>query len=102
MLCVIKLNGNCEFFDEEKMIGGLQCVLEKCLVSVDVIELVISIIKFKLCVIGECEVLSKLIGNLVMEQLKVLDKVVYICFVFVYCSFEDVCEFGEEIVKLQD
>ena len=41
-------------------------------------------------------------GNLVMEQLKVLDKVAYIRFASVYRSFEDVREFGEEIAKLQD
>ncbi len=40
---------------------------------------------------------SKMIGNLVMEQLKKLDKVAYIRFASVYRSFEDIKEFGEEI-----
>ncbi|BCK16729.1 Transcriptional repressor NrdR [Vibrio cholerae] len=72
---VIKSNGNREPFDEEKMIGGLQRALEKRPVSADAIELAISTIKSKLRATGEREVPSKLIGNLVMEQLKVLDKV---------------------------
>ncbi len=99
---VIKSNGNRESFDEEKMIGGLQRALEKRPVSADAIELAISTIKSKLRATGEREVPSKLIGNLVMEQLKVLDKVAYIRFASVYRSFEDVREFGEEIAKLQD
>ncbi len=99
---VIKSNGNREPFDEEKMIGGLQRALEKRPVSADAIELAICTIKSKLRATGEREVPSKLIGNLVMEQLKVLDKVAYIRFASVYRSFEDVREFGEEIAKLQD
>ncbi|MGK3605702.1 ATP cone domain-containing protein, partial [Klebsiella variicola] len=47
-------------------------------------------------------VASKMIGNLVMEQLKKLDKVAYIRFASVYRSFEDIKEFGEEIARLQD
>lgn len=51
---------------------------------------------------GEREVPSKMIGNLVMEQLKKLDKVAYIRFASVYRSFEDIKEFGEEIARLED
>ncbi len=43
-----------------------------------------------------------MVGNLVMEALKRLDKVAYIRFASVYRSFEDVREFGEEIARLQD
>ncbi|MCA2018129.1 transcriptional regulator NrdR [Vibrio tritonius] len=99
---VIKSNGNREPFDENKMVGGLQRALEKRPVSADSIELAISTIKSKLRATGEREVPSKLIGNLVMEQLKELDKVAYIRFASVYRSFEDVREFGEEIAKLED
>lgn len=48
------------------------------------------------------EVASKMIGNLVMDELKKLDKVAYIRFASVYRSFEDIREFGEEIARLQD
>ncbi len=84
------------------MIGGLQRALKKRPVSADAIELAISTIKSKLRATGEREVPSKLIGNLVMEQLIVMDKVAYIRFASVYRSFEDVREFGEEIAKPQD
>ena len=49
---------------------------------------------------GEREVASKMIGNLVMEQLKKLDKVAYIRFASVYRSFKDINTFMEELTKL--
>ncbi|WED21290.1 transcriptional regulator NrdR [Vibrio sp. JC009] len=99
---VIKSNGNREPFNEDKMVGGIQRALEKRPVSADSIELAISNIKSKLRATGEREVPSEMIGNLVMDQLKELDKVAYIRFASVYRSFEDIREFGEEIAKLED
>ncbi|MGP8306448.1 transcriptional regulator NrdR [Vibrio sp. YIC-376] len=99
---VIKSNGNREPFDEDKMVGGIQRALEKRPVSADAIELAISMIKSQLRATGEREVPSQMIGNLVMDQLKELDKVAYIRFASVYRSFEDIREFGEEIARLED
>lgn len=99
---VIKSNGNREPFDEDKMVGGIQRALEKRPVSADAIELAISMIKSQLRATGEREVPSEMIGNLVMDQLKELDKVAYIRFASVYRSFEDIREFGEEIARLED
>ncbi|EMN7268946.1 TPA: transcriptional regulator NrdR [Vibrio parahaemolyticus] len=99
---VIKSNGNREPFDEDKMVGGMQRALEKRPVSADSIELAISMIKSQLRATGEREVPSQMIGNLVMDQLKELDKVAYIRFASVYRSFEDIREFGEEIARLED
>ncbi|MDG2609884.1 transcriptional regulator NrdR [Vibrio parahaemolyticus] len=99
---VIKSNGNREPFDEDKMVGGIQRALEKRPVSADSIELAISMIKSQLRATGEREVPSEMIGNLVMDQLKELDKVAYIRFASAYRSFEDIREFGEEIARLED
>ena len=99
---VVKSNGNREPFDEDKMVGGLQRALEKRPVSADSVDVAISMIKSRLRATGEREVPSEMIGNLVMEQLKDLDKVAYIRFASVYRSFEDIKEFGEEIAKLED
>ncbi|CAH0526693.1 transcriptional regulator NrdR [Vibrio hippocampi] len=98
---VIKSNGNREPFDKDKMVGGIQRALEKRPVSADSIELAISHIESQLRATGEREVPSEMIGNLVMNQLKELDKVAYIRFASVYRSFEDIREFGEEIAKLE-
>lgn len=99
---VIKSNGNREPFNEDKMVGGIQRALEKRPVSADAMELAISQIKSKLRATGEREVPSEMIGNLVMAQLRELDKVAYIRFASVYRSFEHIKEFGEEIAKLED
>ncbi|NVD07334.1 transcriptional regulator NrdR [Vibrio sp. JPW-9-11-11] len=99
---VIKSNGNREPFNEDKMVGGLQRALEKRPVSADAVDVAISLIKSQLRATGEREVPSEMIGNLVMDQLKELDKVAYIRFASVYRSFEDIREFGEEIARLED
>ncbi|WP_038174036.1 MULTISPECIES: transcriptional regulator NrdR [Vibrio] len=99
---VIKSNGNREPFNEDKMVGGLQRALEKRPVSADAVDVAISMIKSQLRATGEREVSSEMIGNLVMDQLKELDKVAYIRFASVYRSFEDIREFGEEIARLED
>lgn len=98
---VIKSNGNREPFNEDKLSGGLHRSLEKRPVSADAIELAINTIKSQLRATGEREVSTEMIGNLVMDQLKELDKVAYIRFASVYRSFEDIREFGEEIARLE-
>ena len=80
---VIKSNGNREPFDEDKMVGGIQRALEKRPVSADSIELAISMIKSQLRATGEREVPSEMIGNLVMDQLKELDKVAYLSLIHI-------------------
>lgn len=45
MLCVIKSNDVCEFFNEDKLCSGMLRVLEKRLVSVDDVEMVLNYIK---------------------------------------------------------
>ncbi len=90
---VVKSNGNREPFNEDKMVGGFQRALEKRPVSADSVELAISMIKSQLRATGEREVPSEMIGNLVMDQLKELDKVAYIRFASVYRSFEDIRDF---------
>ena len=98
---VIKSNGSREPFIEDKLRGGIQRALEKRPVGMEAVEEAINRIESKLRATGEREVDAKLIGNLVMEELKGLDKVAYIRFASVYRSFEDIREFGEEIARLE-
>ena len=98
---VIKRNGVREPFNEDKLRNGIQRALEKRPVSTELIEQSINRIKSNLRATGEREIMSKIIGNLVMEELKQLDKVAYIRFASVYRSFEDIREFGEEIARLE-
>lgn len=99
---VVKSNGVREPFNEEKLRSGMLKALEKCPVNSDDVEMAISQIKSQLRATGEREVETKMVGNLVMDALKRLDKVAYIRFASVYRSFEDVREFGEEIARLQE
>ena len=98
---VIKSNGVREPFNEDKLRNGIQRALEKRPVSTELIEQSINRIKSNLRATGEREIMTKIIGNLVMEELKQLDKVAYIRFASVYRSFEDIREFGEEIARLE-
>ncbi|RKF18568.1 transcriptional regulator NrdR [Alginatibacterium sediminis] len=98
---VIKGNGTREPFNEDKLRAGMERALEKRPVGTDAIEQSINKITSQLRATGERELDASLIGNLVMEQLKALDKVAYVRFASVYRSFEDIREFGEEIAKLE-
>jgi len=97
---IIKTTGSREPFNEDKLRSGINRALERRPVGVDEIENSLHQIKAKLRATGEREVLSTLVGNLVMDELKRLDKVAYIRFASVYRAFEDVEEFGKEIAKL--
>ena len=99
---VIKSDGAREPFNEEKLRNGLLRSLEKRPVSLEAMEQLLNRVKSELRATGEREISSNTIGNLVMEQLKSLDKVAYIRFASVYRSFKDIREFGEEIARLDD
>ena len=99
---IIKNDGSREPFNEDKMRNGLVRALEKRPVSVEQVELSINKVKSQLRATGEREVSSELLGNIIMEHLKELDKVAYVRFASVYRSFEDIREFGEEIARLDD
>jgi len=97
---IIKRDGSREPFNEDKMISGLNRALEKRPVSTEQVELAIDKLKSELRATGEREVSSELLGNLIMSQLKELDKVAYLRFASVYLSFEDISEFADEITRL--
>ncbi len=99
---VVKRDGKREPFDEEKLRAGMLRALEKRPVSTEKVEQSVNKIKSALRATGERELSSEMVGNLIMVELKELDKVAYVRFASVYRSFEDIKEFGEEIAKLGD
>ncbi|MFP3019503.1 MAG: transcriptional regulator NrdR [Arsenophonus sp.] len=99
---VVKRDDIRELFDEHKLRRGMQKALEKRPVSSNNLETAINNIKSQLRAVGEKEIPAKMIGKIVMEELKKMDKIAYIRFASVYYSFEDICEFGKEIANLQD
>ena len=97
---LIKSDGSREPFNEAKLLVGINIALEKRPVSIEAVESAVNKLKSTLRATGEREVPTKMVGELVMDLLKGLDKVAYIRFASVYRAFEDVKEFGEEIAKL--
>ncbi|RCU45235.1 MULTISPECIES: transcriptional regulator NrdR [Corallincola] len=97
---LIKRDGSREPFNEDKLRSGLLRAVEKRPVGVDQLEQTVADIKSSLRATGEREVGSKMVGELVMEALKKLDKVAYIRFASVYLSFETIGEFEDVIAKL--
>ncbi|MGB5247964.1 MAG: transcriptional regulator NrdR [Woeseia sp.] len=99
---LVKSDGRREPFDEEKMRSSMLRSLEKRPVSSERLEEAVGRLVHKLRTMGEREVGSRLVGELVMEELRELDEVAYVRFASVYRSFQDVTEFQEEIKKLQE
>ena len=97
---IIKRDGSREPFNEDKMLSGLTRALEKRPVSMEQIELAVNKLKSQMRATGEREISSGMLGDLIMEQLKSLDKVAYLRFASVYLSFEDISEFADEITRL--
>jgi transcriptional repressor NrdR len=98
---LIKQKGAREPFNEEKLRSGMLKALEKRPVSVEKIDEAISHISHKLRASGEREVPSKMVGELVMEELRKLDEVAYVRFASVYRSFKDLNEFREAIDSIE-
>ena len=98
---VIKRDGTRVPFDEGKLRAGIHRALEKRPVSSDRVESALSKIKHYIIASGEREVRSRIIGERVMEALRILDQVAYVRFASVYRSFQDVNAFREEIERLE-
>ncbi len=99
---VIKRNGEREAFCEHKFRDGICRALQKRPVAQDMIESLIIQIMQEIHAKGECEVDSKVIGELVMSKLSHLDQVAYVRFASVYRKFEDVEAFKHEIKRLKE
>jgi transcriptional repressor NrdR len=98
---LIKSDGSREPFNQEKLASGLLKALEKRPVNMEQVEAAIDHIKHNLRVTGEREVPSRIVGELVMNELKALDPVAFVRFASVYRSFQDVSEFRVEIDRLE-
>ena len=97
---LVKRDGSRAPFDEAKLRNGMLRALEKRPVSIEQIETSVSHIKHKLRAMGEREIKSLIVGEMVMEALKELDEVAYIRFASVYRHFQDLDQFREEIDRL--
>ncbi|TIC85161.1 transcriptional regulator NrdR [Crenobacter intestini] len=102
---VVKAGGHRAEFDVDKVRTSFLRALHKRPVPTTLVDAAIDRICQKLLQLGEREVDSRAIGEMVMNELAKLDKVAYVRFASVYRSFQDVSEFSaavREIEKNQD
>ena len=92
---VVKKNGLRVEFDREKLSASLWLALRKRPVTVEAVDASIARIEEKLLSLGEREIPSEKIGEMVMQELKKIDKVAYVRFASVYRNFEDVDAFSD-------
>jgi transcriptional repressor NrdR len=90
---VVKKDGRRTEYERAKLLASLKLALRKRPVSTEQIDSAIERIEEKLLNLGIREIQSPRIGELVMRELKKLDKVAYVRFASVYRSFEDIDEF---------
>jgi transcriptional repressor NrdR len=97
MPAVVKKDGSRSEFDRSKIRASMLLALRKRPVSTDQVDAALARIEEKLLATAANEVPSAKIGEMVMRELKKLDKVAYVRFASVYRSFEGVDEFSRLI-----
>lgn len=98
---IIKKSGAVQPFDEQKLRRALTLPLQKRPVSLDEVETMISRIKKRLTSMGEREIDSAKLGELVMSELRRVDAVAYVRFASVYLDFSDLSAFEKSIDELR-
>jgi len=98
---VIKKDGRREHFNREKIKTGGMKACEKRPISMEKIEQLVDKVEVDLRRMGKMEIESKVIGRLVVRELKKLDKIAYIRFASVYREFNDIESFENELKKLK-
>lgn len=94
---VVKQNGTRSEFDAEKLRTSFKRALHKRPVSTEMVDAAIDRVTHALYALGEREVGSRYVGEMVMQELLKLDKVAYIRFASVYKSFQDVGDFADAV-----
>jgi transcriptional repressor NrdR len=97
---VVKKDGRRERFDRQKVLAGLLKACEKRPVSMVQLESIADQAEMMVQDSSEREVPTRAMGELIMKELKNLDKVAYVRFASVYLDFKDVPEFMNELKEL--
>ena len=97
LLSVIKKGGDAEPFDRDKIKRGLAKACWKRPITEEEIELTVSSLEAELYGNYESEVPSRVLGERLMELLRVLDQVAFVRFASVYREFKDVRDFVDEL-----
>lgn len=98
---IVKKDGRRIEYERGKLLGSMNLALRKRPVSTEQIDSAVERIEEKLLGLGAREIPSSRIGELVMRELKKLDKVAYVRFASVYRSFEDVDDFKSVVDEIR-
>ena len=99
-LIVIKKDNNRETYDREKIERGILRACHKRPISAEAINEVVDDVEKEIYELEEREIMSSVIGELIMNKLKDLDPVAYVRFASVYREFKDVNTFMDELKKV--
>ncbi|MCL5778564.1 transcriptional regulator NrdR [Limibaculum sp. FT325] len=100
-LVVIKKNGRREDFDRDKLARSIRIALQKRPIEPERIEQMISGIVRRLESMGDTDIPSDTIGEIVMEALSRIDTVAYVRFASVYKNFQEVADFEDFVSELR-
>jgi transcriptional repressor NrdR len=101
MPMVVKSSGNRVPYDREKVRTGFMRALHKRPVPTEYVDQSINRIEQRILAFGEREVASRVIGEMVMRELKKMDDVAYIRFASVYEDFQRVDDFRDAILEVK-
>ena len=99
---VVKHNGTRSEFDTDKLRTSFKRALHKRPVPTELVDAAIDHVSQKIFALGEREIGSRQVGEMVMKELLKLDKVAYIRFASVYKSFQDVGDFADAVDAVSD
>ena len=99
-LLVVKRDGRREPFDRQKLFEGIRRACTKRPVSSERIEQLVSHIESSLYSLGQAEVSSRIIGEMVMERLREIDDVAYVRFASVYRTISDLEAFRRQVDEM--
>ena len=99
-LTIVKKDSEKVPFDRDKLARSLKIALRKRPVDEDRIERIVNSIQRRLETLGESEIPSKVIGEMVMENLANLDQVAYVRFASVYKNFREAKDFEAFVENL--
>jgi transcriptional repressor NrdR len=100
MPTLVKKDGSRVEYSREKIISSMRLALRKRPVSSDALDAAIAHLEERVISLGEKEIPTSRIGEMVMRELKRLDKVAYIRYASVYRSFEDLSAFQEILAEV--
>jgi transcriptional repressor NrdR len=99
---VVKKDGRRETFDREKVRSGFRRACEKRPVSTEAIDEAVEIVEKYMQELCVKEVDSRAVGEAVMDQLRIMDKIAYVRFASVYREFSDVAQFVDALQSLDN